>query len=770
MTLYSLDLSDNKKEIYSGHLNIGGTNPDGDSISLTNYYLEWNGRPWFPIMGEFHFSRYPSEYWEYEIRKMKSARINIISTYVFWIHHEEEEGVFDWTGRRDLRKFIELCKKHDLLAWVRMGPFCHGEVRNGGVPDWLYGKPIVLRCNNDSYLFYVKRLYEQIAGQLSGLLFKDSGPVIGVQLENEFMASCAPWETTHNTGMEFLPIGSDGNEHMLMLKKIAIESGIIVPIYSCTAWGSPVPEGEFLPVIGGGYVAYAWEDDPDKELPKPQFIFHNNHNRKGRPYDETKVPYAGCETGGGMQVYYKNRPVISPESIEANSMMDIASGCNMEGYYVFHGGTNPVGKHSYMNEFKCPRMSYDYQAPIREFGQITESFKRLKRQFMFIRDFGGYLAPMGVVLPEGTEKMTVDNIEKLRYAARASKDSGFIFLNNYQDRIELHDHNNIQISLMLKDETIIFPRAPGFTLKKDVSAILPFNMSMSGLKLKYSTTQLMTKLDANNTTYYFFFAPDGINPEYVFDAASLSKFDVAGGDGEKIDKNIYFTVIPGTNSIISLTDLDGQTVRICTLTHRQSLNLWKAKVWGRERVFLSDAGLIFGDEGIEAFWQGDSKISIGIFPLVDELRADIQNAGLEITKDGLFTRYQIAVPRKVINLNIDNAAKNQALVRVPEEAWDGVNDIFLEIDYEGDIGNAFINGQLVHDNFYNGTIWEIGMKRFFNFLRNEALFIKITPANKESRIKLTDMAAMEAIDGDKSIAAIKSIRAVPEYRVRLNNK
>ena len=66
---------------------------------------------------------------------MKMCGINVISTYIFWIHHEEEEGVFDFSGRKNLRKFIELCQKHHINVILRIGPFDHGEVRNGGLPD-----------------------------------------------------------------------------------------------------------------------------------------------------------------------------------------------------------------------------------------------------------------------------------------------------------------------------------------------------------------------------------------------------------------------------------------------------------------------------------------------------------------------------------------------------------------------------------------------------------------------------------------------------------
>ena len=100
---------------------------------------------------------------------MKAAGVQIISTYVFWIHHEEIEGQFDWSGQRDLRRFTQLCQKHGLLLVIRIGPYAHGEVRNGGLPDWVVqeGK---FRRNAPNYLNHVQRFYQEIGKQVEGSL------------------------------------------------------------------------------------------------------------------------------------------------------------------------------------------------------------------------------------------------------------------------------------------------------------------------------------------------------------------------------------------------------------------------------------------------------------------------------------------------------------------------------------------------------------------------------------------------------------------------
>ena len=193
-----------EKKIYPLGEEFQGRRQNGEELSFTNYYMQKNGEPFFGVSGEFHFSRMPDGRWEDELIKMKMCGINVVTTYVFWIHHEEEEGEFCFGGCRNLRKFVQLCGKHGLYVILRVGPFDHGEVRNGGIPDWMYGKPFEVRSLDKGFLRYVRRLYFQIAEQAEGLFFKDNGPIIGVQIDNEYMHSSAPWEMTTGISNEWV--------------------------------------------------------------------------------------------------------------------------------------------------------------------------------------------------------------------------------------------------------------------------------------------------------------------------------------------------------------------------------------------------------------------------------------------------------------------------------------------------------------------------------------------------------------------------------------
>lgn len=269
-------------------------------------YLTRNGRPWFPVMGEFHYSRYPDRYWEESLYKMKACGVDVVSTYVIWIHHEEEEGRYDFTGCRNLRKFLAAADKCGVLIFLRIGPWCHGEVRNGGFPDWLLQKEYEPRTNDERYFACVEAYYNRVFEEVQGYLLKDGGPIIGVQIENEY---------GHCGGLQ----AEDGEAHMRRLKELAVKAGFEVPYYTATGWGGAATGG-LLPVLGG-YCDAPWDPRITEIEPSVNYVFTRERNdrnigsdqRKGEDltWSCDKFPYLTAELGGGIQVTKHRRPVAS---------------------------------------------------------------------------------------------------------------------------------------------------------------------------------------------------------------------------------------------------------------------------------------------------------------------------------------------------------------------------------------------------------------------------------------------------------------------------
>ena len=768
-----LDVTTSPSAMMEGHLKLGGTNPQGHSIGFSSYYMTQNGKPCIPVMGEFHFTRYASAYWEEELLKLKALGVDMVATYVFWNHIEEEEGVFDWSlqHNRDLRHFISLCDRHGLQTFVRIGPFAHGECRNGGIPDWLYGRAFTLRSNDERYLAYVRRFYGEIARQLDGLLFKDGGSVIGIQLENEYMHAGAPWEVTYRQGTEYVPRGEDGSAHIAVLKQLAQEVGLDVPIYSVTGWlNSPILEGEVLP-MQGRYVFTPWNPDPnDSQPPTREFLFRDRHRHpvlNGEPtYDATKYPYACCEIGGGIQDTYFHRNIVPPAAVEGLALMNLAGGANLIGYYMAHGGSHPVGQHSFMNEYTVPRISYDFQAPLREYGQFADSYRSLRLLHRFLQDFGDLLAPMTVTLPDDANAITPENTTDLRWAVRSKDGAGFIFLNNYQDHVEMQDINGLRFQIHTPSETLLIPIENELMLEKNVSAILPFGLSIDGIRLKYATTQLFARIDHD----YFFFAPRSMSSEYGFDATTFRLLNISEGKVATKKFDTHVMVTPGSESVITLTSKTGATIRIFTLTREQAEHATKAALWGKEHLVISDSTLVTSDDGASLYSAGAHNFSLSIFPPLDRSLTTPSGTFAE-SADGLFTRYSLTIPQKTTSLTLEPVSPGKVVVKLPPNILDDVDNVYLRIDYVGDIGNCFIDGKLVADNFYNGTVWEIGLKQVLGDKvgREVELLILITPirTNSVTASYVPTGMAFNPNQDSSGVAEIRSITLVPDYRIPL---
>jgi hypothetical protein len=768
-----LEIIEDSTPTSSEHLRMGGSNPQGRSFEVNNYYLLRDGKACIPVMGEFHFSRYQSQNWEDELLKMKAGGIDIVATYVFWIHVEEEEGIFDWSGNKSLRQFISLCARHDLLVLVRVGPFAHGECRNGGLPDWIYGRPFTVRSNDPVYLGYVKRWYREIAKQLDGFLFKENGPVIGIQLDNEYMHCGAPWEVTLRPGMEWVPSGSDGVEHIVRLKQLAIEAGLDVPIYTCTGWlNSPIIDGDILP-MQGGYAFTPWSPDPNyRQGPTREFIFRNRHLHpigNGEPtYDSSKYPYACCEIGSGIQITYYHRPVVPAEAVEALALVNLADGANILGYYVYHGGSNPIGKHSFMNEYTVPRISYDFQAPLREFGQVADSYRSLRLLHLFLKDFGESLAPMSVSLPSDASLINPEDNSRLRYAVRSKNSAGFLFLNNYQDHVEMQDLE-VQVQLKMPNATISIPNSHCLTLKKDVCAILPFGMSFDGVYLEYATAQPFARIDEDDTTSYFFFGPRGISSEFVFDPRTYVSITVTSGEVVTAGDRSIVTVAPGLDCVISLTISAGKTIRIFTLTREQAERCSKQELWEKERILISAQTLVTTNEHCRLYSTGGEEIEILVYPPIAQGDLKSSFGPLSRTTKGSFTAFTGIIPQKKADFQFRQVGTDKAILSFPRDILDDVDDILLRIEYVGDMGNAFVGGKLVHDNFYNGTTWEIGLRHLGSDIPEKEILIKIDPLrahNREMKFVPTGVAFRPESSGD-ALGMIRSVTAVPQYKIVL---
>jgi beta-galactosidase len=707
----------------TGYFKLGTTmNPAGHEINVNSRSLLFDGQPAFPVMGEIHYARVPQAEWRDELIKMKAGGVDIVATYVFWIHHEEIQGQWDWSGQRDLRKFIQSCGELGLKVVVRCGPWCHGEVRNGGFPDWVVAhKDWKLRSTDTNFLAATKILYDEIAKQLQGQLWKDGGPVIGIQVDNEF--------------------GGSPN-YLMALKKMAIEAGLAVPLYIKTGWPaikSPVPPGELLPLFGA-YPEGFWTRNlkPMAGAEWENYTFKITRTDTGVGNDTLKVvkagdttgtekyPYLTCEIGGGMPASYHRRMNYDPRDVGAVVLTQLGSGGSLLGYYMYHGGQNPEGKLSTLQESSAtgypndlPVKSYDFNAPIGEFGQINPQYYWLRRLHLFLHDFGAALAQMPPTLPDLRPTNKTD-LTILRWAVRSDGNSGYVFVNNYQRLQPMPPKTEVQFKLDLPPGELLFPHKP-VTIPADAFFFCPFNLNLNGVKMKYATAQPVCR---TGDTFYFAEIP-GIKSVFVFDPGSL-----AGQSSPQA----FFSVKPGRKPVIKLKTKFGEAIQLVLLNEKDSLALQKT---------IDGKGVFFETAPKNSTVKVKTELirpagPAREIPLSDKSHLAIAPADADFTNAAL---WQIKLPAKM----------------------DLKSNPLLRIRYVGDVARLTLNGRLIADNFYAGRTFDLGLGRYAPEVFKGDLRLEILPLRRDAPIYIEPKDRPDFGKSD-SLAKVQAVEIVNASR------
>lgn len=645
--------------VLRNHLHMGGANPAGQRIDVTSQYLERGGQPFIGVMGEYHFSRDSRANWPRELAKMKAGGISIVATYLFWIYHEEIEGQFDFTGDLDIRSFIQEAAHAGLDVVIRIGPWAHGECRNGGFPDWLQQKGFKLRDSNADYMHYARIWYTKIFEQVQGLFYKDGGPIIGVQFENELV---------------------DNAEHLLDLKRMALDIGYDAPIYTVTGWnskfGARIPVDDMLPVFAA-YVEAPWASGCKPQPLSPHYAFDPNRNDAivgmdliqdhapdgwRLPYE--RYPFATCELGSGLQSTHHRRLNLSPMDAYALSLVKLGCGNNLIGYYMYHGGVNKIGQLSTFQESKAtgypndvPIRSYDFHTCLGEFGQVRGQYGLLNMLHLFAEDFGAQLAPMAHVPAEQFVPCT--DMEHLRCALRTDGHRGFVFVNHYQRMAQIADVFGAEITAL--DVTF-----PPMDIQGDLAFMLPVHMDLQGHDLAWATAQPLCRQDDT----YFFLQLDGIPAQYCLDGC-------------------VYTANAGLNG-----GFTAQGVRIVTLTQHEAQYLRRLN--GQLYAGL-DCNLYWLNNAIHAQEDGSFAYARWTGSDFETVTVNRPFHPAVLTAE---TVEEPFVPTYAAELHLAGGQQRhwqKLSVTTPEG--------FVTIGGEYDVAQLYINGELADDNFFIGESW-----------------------------------------------------------------
>ncbi len=690
----------------------GATDPDGRRLGANTYHLTLDDKPFPAVSGELILQRYPADEWRDALLAMRDAGCTVVSSYLFWGLVEPRAGEFDFTGSNDISRFAELCAELGLLFAPRIGPFDNSEYLLGGLPPWLYGMPLVERSNDRLYLERVRLYFEKVAEQLRGLYWSDGGPIVIVQLENELSHAPNDWRTlfgytaTDHRGPED---GATFGAHMSALRETAIGAGITPPFFAMTAWGLPDAVGseDFLPTYGAYMDLH----------PQP------GGNHVLTTFQGGEYPYRGqrptafCELGTGSPARADYRPMTAAGSVVTTAITRFASVESLFlGYYLYHGGTNPVRGDGFgwtTKEPNFPLRSYDFWAPVSEFGERRESFHRLLPLNLFVREFGADLAPTQVVEPQHPVIDPED--DRLRTILRADHGTGFLFYVNYGNNIPLPDREDVGFEVALADGTVAFPRRSALRIAGGAVGILPVGLSLgAGLTLASATAQPLARLGSDGTPVVVFHA-DATDVEFT--VAGVTTDDVTGAErvfAESDGVTVVVAVAGGAEFQVR-GPAGAATLVVIPTAHAESSAL--VPTASGTRLLTTDAELSRVDDAVVL----SRIVRIGEGPSTAVLRRP--GAGDDVA---LTLPATVAAPP----ITVRSLSEGRALLTASNPGAD-LDELWLDVAYSGDIVRLFdaATGLLVGDDFSRGIPWRVKLGRFTEQLRGAGLQLRVEPVS-----------------------------------------
>ena len=310
----------------------------GDSL----FYL--NGKPFQILSGEMHYARIPPAYWRDRLLKARSMGLNTVATYVFWNVHEPHPGVFNFSGNADVAQFVKTAQEVGLYVLLRPGPYACAEWDFGGLPSWLLKDPTLkVRSGDPRFLEASARYLRKLGEQLAPLQITRGGPIIMVQVENEY--------------------GSFGKDtaYIGQIRNMIRSAGFDVPLFN--ADGPTQMPNAYLPDVFPGVNGATGEE-----------VFTTI--RKYRPHGPFFVPefYPGWLDHWG-------EPHARVDAAETAKDFDwlLAHGISVN-FYMLHGGTNFgfMNGANFGGHYQPQPTSYDYDAPLDEAGRPTTKYFKLR--------------------------------------------------------------------------------------------------------------------------------------------------------------------------------------------------------------------------------------------------------------------------------------------------------------------------------------------------------------------------------------------------------
>jgi beta-galactosidase len=329
------------------------------TVSGNNFVKD--GKTYRYVSGSYHYFRDEPELWEDRIRKMAAGGLNAVQTYIAWNIHEPTSGEFVFTGRADIEHFLNLCNSYNMTVILRPGPYICAEWAIGGLPWWLLKIPDMqkaYRANSRVFLDYVERFWTQLFKRLTPYLYRNGGPVILVQIENEYGGFAC--DHSYMNSLAAFAKKALGDETLLITADNPTESKL-----TCGRIESPgILTLNFGP----------------KQDPGPHFDLARSLMGGSGPAVTSEY---WTDYGNNILPQWGSAyPRHTGEEIATWLDRQLTLGANVN-MYMYYGGSNFLytgagGSTDYGGSFEAYPTTYDYDAPLTEAGDMTDKYDRVK--------------------------------------------------------------------------------------------------------------------------------------------------------------------------------------------------------------------------------------------------------------------------------------------------------------------------------------------------------------------------------------------------------
>eukprot|EP00933_Yihiella_yeosuensis_P024208 TRINITY_DN18761_c0_g1_i1.p1 TRINITY_DN18761_c0_g1~~TRINITY_DN18761_c0_g1_i1.p1 ORF type:complete len:584 (+),score=99.86 TRINITY_DN18761_c0_g1_i1:87-1754(+) len=498
-----------------------------------------------------------------------------------------------------------------------------------------------------------------------------------------------------------------------------------------------------------------------------------------------------------MAAAYNHRPYMEPEDLSSSALVCLASGINSLGYYMFHGGNNPdsmfgdAPEHGLQESSFQPAgaqnpmatKSYDFFAPIGEFGQLRRHYHQFRRLHLFLQDFGETIAPMVMTLP--TILPTAQNdTSTLRWATRSDGESGFLFFNNYQRLKTLPPKKDVRFELTLKDGkklTIPHETSDPFTVSSGIWAHWPFNLKLGSVTITWATAQVISRVSSpQGHSTLVLVETEGVPAEIalagVHDITSGAKSCTHIENTQLLCRGLT----PGKGAAVTAVSTAGDILNIILLPFDQADSIWKVTVADQPSLVISDTELVLQDGNklqvdvrtATTTAATSTAATLSFLPAPTSLRDE---AGMQVTgeRDGLFTKFKVPIHSEnspVVKFQkIKEPGPARHIPKAPSEkaqeptekewqqasVWQVEVDLSaaataasassntsgpsastsslvrLAIDYRGDAVRVYVGKKLLTDNWFTGYRGDGQLEFVLDYLAGEA------PALSSKKVNLT---------------------------------